>query len=162
MKRIKEFLDLLISLVSAWKVVFPILLLVISAIFGVLELGNRNISINLPAWAVIVLAVLALYPLAKLVEHTSKRKKSSNIKLYGLLWKPSLLSFRYPKPLCPYNDCGREVICTAIPPNPIRLVTSISELNNMKFEYKYIYECPIHDLALKKWTRKMSDQVNCE
>ncbi|MDP1624354.1 MAG: hypothetical protein Q8L64_01145 [bacterium] len=144
MKRIKEFLDFLITLVNAWKVVLPILLLCLSAVFAVLKIGNKNISINLPVWLVIAIATLALYPFAKLIEHLVNKKRSPNIKVNGLLWKPSLFSFRYPEPLCPHNDCERKVICRVIPPNPLRVVTSISEINNAKFEYRYVYECPIH------------------
>lgn len=144
MKRIKDFLDFLITLVNAWKIVLPVLLVVLSAAFTVLKIGNKNISINLPIWVVVAIAVLALYPFAKLIEHLVNKKKSPNIKLYGLLWKPSFFSFRYPVPLCPHSNCERKVICRAIPPNPLKVVTSISEINNAKFEYRYIYECPIH------------------
>jgi hypothetical protein len=144
MKRIKDFLDFLDTLFSAWKIILPIIVFGFSVILAVSKIGNQNISLNLPVWAIIAVAALALYPPAKLIEYLVRERKTPKIELYGLLWKPNSLSFLTPKPLCPHDDCGRSVICKIIPPNPFKVVSSISEINNTKFENRYIYECPIH------------------
>lgn len=144
MKRIKDFLDFIISLASAWKIVLPMFLFVLSAAVAVFKFGTQRFAINLPVWAILIIVILALYLFAKLIETFAKRKKVTYTKLYGLFWKPSLFSFQYPRPFCPHANCGKEIISKALPPNPVRLVTNITDINNMKFEYQYIYECPIH------------------
>ena len=144
MKQIKELLDFLITLVNAWKVVLPILLLVLSAVIAVLKFGTQNITITLPAWIFLIFIALALYPFGKFVEYAIKRKESPQFKLYGLIWKAPFISFLYPKPLCPHDGCGREVVCKEIPPQPMQVVTSLADFNNIKYEYRYFYECPIH------------------
>jgi len=146
MKRLKDILDFLITLVNAWKVVLPILVLVISALITVLKFGTKNITVTLPiwTWTVLILTALALYPIGKLAEYSIRRRKTPDFKLYGLHWRVPFLFFRFPIPLCPHEGCGHQVICEEIPPQPFRVVTSPAEINSFRLEYKYVYECPIH------------------
>ena len=144
MKRIKEFLDLLVSLVSAWKIILPILLLVVSVVITILKIGTKTIEISLPIWVILIIVLLAIYPFAKFVEYLRRRRNSAPVRLYGLLWKTRFLFSYFPIPLCPHDSCGREVICKEVSPNQYQVITSLNELRNAKFEYRYIYECPIH------------------
>jgi hypothetical protein len=144
MKRIKDILDFIITLVTAWKVVLPVLLVVLSAIWAVLKYGRISITITLPVWVLLIIGVLAGYPLVKFVEYFFKHNRTSDIALYKLLWRAPLLPSRPPIALCPRKDCGRQVICKVIPPQPYRVVSTISEMNNTRFENRYVYECPVH------------------
>jgi hypothetical protein len=144
MKRFKELLDFLITLVTAWKVVLPVLLIVGSAIWTVLKYGKILITVTLPIWVILVIGILAVYPLAKLIEYLLKHRRPSDFILNGLLWHAPLLPFRSPIALCPQKDCGCRVICKVIPPQHYRVVSTISEMNSLRFENRYVYECPIH------------------
>jgi len=145
MRRLREILEFLMSLVNAWKTLLPLIFLALSTIIAVLKFGNTIVTFSLPVWAILIVGVLALYPIAKLVEYGLKQGNIPPVKLYGLLWKAPFLPFRYPVPLCPHNDCRCEVICKRIPPPPIQHVTNLSDLNNRsRFESQYVYECPVH------------------
>jgi hypothetical protein len=140
---LKGILEFFILLVNAWKTFSPLILLVLSKIAAILKFSNTTVP--LPIWAILIIGVLALYPIARLLEYGLKRRSTSSVKLYGLLWKEPLLPWQYPVPLCPHNDCGREVVCREIPPPPIQLITNFSDLSNgSRFEYQYAYECPVH------------------
>lgn len=145
MKRLKDILGFLITLVKPWKIVLPIFMLVISALITVLKFGKKNVTINLPVWAwtVLIFAALALYLLGKLVEFINRRKKASDSKLYGLLWRVPFLFFRFLIPLCPQEGCGCQVICKEIAQKPYQVYTNPMEINNFRLESEYVYECPI-------------------
>ncbi len=144
MKLIKNVLEFIITLIKAWKVVLPVLVFVVAEIVAIMKFSNQNIQFLLPVWATVIIFFLALYPICKFVEFIIGIRTKEKFPLNGLLWKPSPFSFRYPEPLCPKKDCGREVICKIIPPKPFALVQSVSDFENVNYQNQYIYECPIH------------------
>ena len=144
MKRIKIVLDFIISLVAVWKIVIPVLAVLISVVVLIGKSGLKIIAFSLPVWVVFILLILASYPIIKFIEHIIRHRKRQPIALYGLLWKPMFFNFRYPQPTCPHDNCECEVICKEIPPQSYQVVSSMMELKNARFEYRYVYECPIH------------------
>lgn len=144
MKRIKEFLDFLVSLVTTWKIIFPIIVIVLAAFLKIFKFATEIYTLSLPLWAFIVISILAFYPIANFIKFIFTRRKVPYTNLYGLLWKPPFFSFNYPKPICPKKDCRREVICKTIMPRQLQLLTNLSDWENADFSNHFIYECPIH------------------
>jgi len=144
MKRIKEFLDFLISVITIWKIIFPIILILVAVIGNLFEIGTQIIQLKLPLWIIVTISFLSLYPIVDLFVHLLTRRKITK-ELYGLLWKKPLLPFGYPQPYCPRENCGHKVLCRVVPPKPVHLMLSISDYNNIDLANHYYYECPIHD-----------------
>jgi hypothetical protein len=144
MIKIKEIFDFIISLVTTWKLIFPIILIIFAAIGNLFNIGKRIIEIALPLWVLLIISLFAFFPIAKLIIYILKRKSKSYKKLYGLLWKKPFLFFQNPQPYCPLENCDHQVICRFKPPKIYQAITSISNINNIDYEGLYFYECPIH------------------
>jgi len=144
MKRITDFLNLLVSIAKArW-----ILLLGFATVLSILVwLRNKLflvVEIRLPIIAIISFVVLGSYPVAKLFEWLLARKPISPVQYRGLLWKPSRLRFRYPTPLCPRCKCK---IIFRVERKSMYLVQSIRDIENAQDKMiQYIYECPNHGI----------------
>ena len=141
MKRIREILDTLITLVAAGKVIWPWLLIIASGVLAIWRFGNRKVL--LPIWLVVLASAIFIYVVAWFLLRLMGRRQHP-FRLYGLLWRQPLLPFRFPVPLCPREGCGREVICKQVPPPSLQLVRSLSEWKSLDLQPHYIYECPIH------------------
>lgn len=144
MKRFKNLLDYLVSLAAAWKVILPIIAILVTASVFIGKNSLKIVDFSLPVWVIFILVVMAFYPIVKIAENLIKRKQRRAVRYLNLLWKPALFNFQYPKPFCPYDGCELEVICKEIPPQSFQVVTSVTEAKNTRFEYQYTYECPIH------------------
>ena len=144
MKRIREFLDLLVSISKAWPIIVSALLVILATITRFSKVAGKSIVLSLPLWGLILIVALATYPLGKLVQYVVLRRKIPFKRLNGLLWKFSILAFGFPTAICPHDECGREVICKEIPPPPFQIVSGMNDLRNASFEYSYQYECPVH------------------
>jgi len=142
MKRIKDFLELIVALAKAW----PYLLLALSYLLAVIafavRFSSQLVAFSVPRLLFITVIALALYPIAKFIEALLKSKEQKPFLYKGLLWKLRRFSFQYPTPLCPHEDCGREVFLKSI---PTVSVTPISgPFLQANSNYNHIYECPIH------------------
>jgi Na+-transporting methylmalonyl-CoA/oxaloacetate decarboxylase gamma subunit len=144
MKKLKEFLDLLVSFTKAWPIILSVLLLIFSAIVGVSEFAGRSFEFSLPLWAVLFILALTAYPIGKLIEFIVLRRKAPLKLVGGLLWKAPFLSIGAPTAICPRQGCGHEVICKEIPPPQFHVITPRNNIQQANFEYSYQYECPIH------------------
>ena len=142
MKRLKEFLDLLVSLSKAWPIIVSALLAVLAVIIRFSELAGQSIVLSLPLWAIFLISALAIYPIGRGIQFIASRKKAPLKQLSGLLWKTPV--FGSPIAICPREGCGCEVICKEIPPPSFHVVTGINDLRKASFEYSYQYECPVH------------------
>lgn len=142
MKRLKEFLDLLVSFSKAWPIILSALLIVLAAITRFSKFASQSVALSLPLWALILIVALAIYPLGKLVQFVASRRKAQLKRLNGFLWKTRLIGL--PVAICPREGCGCEVICKEIPPKSLQLITGIDDLRKANFEYSYQYECPVH------------------
>jgi hypothetical protein len=141
MKRLKEFLELLIALVKAWPILVSGLLLLFSLVISLSRLAKISYQLSIPLPVFIAVAAFIFYPIGKTVQWLmSKPMKPFNYA--GLKWKPSKLSFRYPTPLCPYEGCGYEIIAKADPAvNVERIAGPFIQASG---NYHYTFECPIH------------------
>jgi hypothetical protein len=100
---LKRTLDFLSSL---WKA--HTILILIGTIFISLLIWLRDkllSPVQLPLIVLLVLGVLALYPLFKLVQWILLLKKAKPVRVAGLDWKPSRWLFGYPTPICPRCGC---------------------------------------------------------
>ena len=141
-KRITEFLNLLISIVKArW-----ILLLGFSAIFS-LFIWLRNklfivVEMRLPVIGIVVIVALCAYPIAKFIEWQIVRNRRLPVHFRGLVWTPSRLRFRYPKPLCPHCKCE---IVYRVERKSMHIVQSIRDFDKVQNNLvRHIFECPNH------------------
>lgn len=88
MEKIKKVLDFIISLVTTWKLIFPIILVIIARIGNLFDLAKKIVQVSLPLWIVIIIFLLAIYPIANLLVYVIKRNTQNLTELlYGLLWK---------------------------------------------------------------------------
>jgi hypothetical protein len=99
MKRMKDFLDFLGSLVKAWPALVVIAGLLVSVALAPTQIASTVVSLSIPLPLFIAIAALALYPIAKLVQRLFEHRKQEPFSYSGLLWKPALLGFRYPRPV---------------------------------------------------------------
>ncbi|MGC9385033.1 MAG: hypothetical protein ACP5D6_10575 [Kosmotogaceae bacterium] len=144
MEKIIKVLDFIISLVTTWKLIFPIILVIIARIGNLFDLAKKIVQVSLPLWIVIIIFLLAIYPIANLLVYVIKRNTQKLTELYGLLWKKPLFPFGYPKPYCPREKCGKEVIYRIKPPKSIQLMSSRNDWENAETSIHHWYECPIH------------------
>jgi hypothetical protein len=144
MKRLKEFLDLLVSISKAWPIILSVLLAILAVITRFSEFAGQNIVLSLPLWAILLIFALAIYPIGKIIQFIASHKKTPLKRLSGLLWKSTV--FGYPIAVCPREGCGCEVICKEISPPSFHVITGINDLRQASFEYSYEYECPVHGM----------------
>ena len=142
MKKLKELLDLLVSMAKAWPIIIAVLLVIVAAITRFSKFASQSITLSLPIWALILIAALAIYLLGKLFQFIASRRKGPLKQLNGLLCKTPV--FGSPIAVCPRKGCGCEVICMEIPPPPLKYVATVNDLQKARFEYSYEYECPVH------------------
>ena len=142
MKKITELLNLLVSIVKARWIFLSAFTAVISALIWLRDKLFLVIEIKIPVIAIISIFILALYPIAKLIEWIFFRNQIPLVEFRGLLWKPSRFRFRYPSPVCPKCECK---IIYRIERKSMILAQSISDFNNAQDKMiKHVYECPNH------------------
>ena len=144
MEKIKRVLDFIISLVTTWKLIFPIIVVIFARIGNLFNLGKKIVQISLPLWILIIIFLLAIYPIASLLFYVIKRNTQSLTELNGLLWKKPLFPFGFPQPYCPRENCGKKVIPRIKPPKSMQLMSSKLDWENLDQSPHYWYECPIH------------------
>jgi hypothetical protein len=142
MKRMKDFLDFLGSLVKAWPALVVIAGLLVSVALAPTQIASTVVSLSIPLPLFIAIAALALYPIAKLVQRLFEHRKQEPFSYSGLLWKPALLGFRYPRPVCPRQDYGCEVSSRSLTPQQEPRISG--PFMTIETQYAYAYECPIH------------------
>jgi hypothetical protein len=141
MKTLKQILDLLGSLLKAWPLLITILGVIVSVILWIFKIGQTPVFFSIPLSLAVVIAGLCMYPVLLVLRFIVVRIRKPSFQYQGLLWKPSLFSFRYPQPLCPINGCGHEIFIKKIPPSPIQVTRG---LTGLRITSTYEYECVIH------------------
>lgn len=144
MKWIKNLINLLVDLVTTWKVIYPIMLIIAGKLTNLFQFSTKIITTNLPLWILVLISILAFYPIGNLIKFLFSRWNISNEKLYGLRWKKPIFPLANPQAYCPYIDCGCRVFCKVAPPEPIQIIGGINHSNNIDSRYHYLYECPKH------------------
>lgn len=144
MKKLKEFLDLLVSIVKVWPIILSVLLFISSVIVGLSKFASTNLVFSLPIWAVLLILALMVYPIGMVIKWIILQRKAPPKHVNGLLWKAPLFSFGTPTAICPRQGCGHEIFCKEIPPPQVHLITRTKDFHQANFEYSYQYECPIH------------------
>jgi hypothetical protein len=144
MKWIKKILDFIVSLVTTWRVIITILIIIGSALSNLFKFLTKISTINLPLWVFIVIAILAFYPIANLIKYLVSRRNVSYEQYSGLRWKKPILPFLNPQAYCPKSDCRCKVICNIKPPERIQLIGGFADPRKIDFENHYRYECPKH------------------
>ncbi len=141
-KRIKEFLELIVSFGKAW----PYLLLALGYLLSIyafaVKFSSTIVQFSVPRFLLITVITLALYPIAKLIEVLIKSKKQRPFLYKGLLWEPTFLDFGYPTPTCPHEDCGRKIFLKTVPSISVQPISGA--FLQASPDYNYIYKCPIH------------------
>lgn len=144
MKKLKEFLDLIVSFAKAWRYLLGFLILITSIVTGfATDIAKITIQLKVPLLAMILVISLALYPIAKFFEWLLKKKSVKLFSFSGLMWKPAYLSFFYPTPICPHSGCDCQVYYktdSSISVKPISGTIHFQARN----EYLNFYECPKH------------------
>lgn len=144
MKKLKEFLDLIVSFAKAWPYLLGFLLLVTSIVAGfATDVAKITIQLKVPLLIMILVFSLALYPIAKFFEWALKKKSVKLFSFSGLMWKPAYFSFFYPTPMCPHAGCSRQVYYkteSSISVKPMSGPITYQAIN----KYLNIYECPEH------------------
>jgi hypothetical protein len=144
MKRLKEFLDFLITLRQAWPILVWALLLLLSLVLGLTNAANKTIQFSIPLPLLVAAIAFAIYPILKFIQWLAS-KPMKPFENSGLLWKPSKLSFHYPKPLCPKEGCGCEIIVKVVPSVNIGHAAATNlPILTAHTKYSYTFECPIH------------------
>ena len=144
MKKIIQFLGFLVSFITSWRIIFPVILIILGAITNIFKFLLKVILINLPLWIIVVILILAFYPIANFIKFLFNKRNVPYFSHNGLLWKKPLFSFMNPQAYCPINKCGREVLYIRTPPKPLQVAWTLSEINNIDNRYHYKYECPNH------------------
>jgi hypothetical protein len=144
MKWIKNLINLLVDLVTTWKVIYPIMLIIAGKLTNLFQFSTRIITINLPLWILVLISILAFYPIGNLIKFLFSRRNISNEKLYGLRWKKPIFPLENPQAYCSHSDCECRVFCKITSPEPIQIIGGINHSNNIDTQYHYHYECPIH------------------
>ncbi len=167
MKRLKEFLELLVAFVKAWPVFISTFLLLLSLIISVSKLASISIRLSLPLPLIIAVAAFVFYPVGKFIQWLL-RKPSKPFMYSGLLWKPSKLSFRYPTPICPRDGCGCGIIPKVDQAVDVKPISG--PFLQPRVTYQYTFECPIHGVIsgapsedivlLQKKARMVQDHNN--
>lgn len=142
MKRIKDFLDLIVTVVKAWPYLLVGLTFVLSIVAWLAGFGSTMVQFALPLPLVLVFIALAIYPIAKTIVWFLRKRSLQVFPFNGLLWKPSRFRFRYPTPICPEKDCGCEVFCKVEQSNFLRPVQPGIVKQQAKDHFSY--ECPVH------------------
>ncbi|MCP4140841.1 MAG: hypothetical protein GY755_11220 [Chloroflexi bacterium] len=141
-KRISEFLDLLVSVVKARWILLIFFGAILSALLWIRNKLFFMIEIQIPIIATVFIGLLVLYPAAKFLEWLLDKKQNLPIPYEGLLWRPSRLRFRYPTALCPHCEC--EVLFQE-ERNSMFIVQSRQDFENIPDKMaQYIYQCPTH------------------
>ena len=141
---IKKILDFIVSLVTTWRMVFPILIIIGGALSKVFKYLTKISTIYLPLWVFIVIAILAFYPIANLIKYLFSRRNVSYEKYSGLMWKKPLLPFLNPQAYCPKSDCRCKVFCYIKPPERIQFIGGFADPSKLDLGTHYHYECPEH------------------
>jgi hypothetical protein len=141
MKTLKQILDLLGSLLKAWPLLITILGVFVSAILWIFKVGQTSVQFSIPLSLILVIVGLCMYPVLLFLRFIVVRMRKPSFLYQGLLWKPSLLFFKYPQPLCPINGCGHKIFIKMIPPPPIQVTRG---LTGLRITNTYEYECVIH------------------
>jgi hypothetical protein len=151
MKRIKEFLELLIAFVTAWKlIVLPAVGLIVSIVIVAWKFGSKTINVTLPIWTIPVFVFLVLYLIANLIAYIRKRRKSTLFLYKGLYWKKPIFGFLNLTPICPIEGCGREVSCFRKDPTQWRTIGGhINGVSDINETTHFSYECPKHGRLLR-------------
>lgn len=159
MKKFKELLDFLGSLTKAWPAVVVIIGLIATTILALARFGSTKVQVgSLPLFLILLLLVLAAYPILKLVQWLINRQFSKPFVYKGLVWKTSLFGT---KPCCP--KCFREVDCyqEASPQAIIsRNPAEIQEYINRAGKYNYSYKCRIHGVLPEVPNLSINDLAN--
>jgi len=142
MKRIKDFLDLIVTVVKAWPYLLVGLTVVFSIVVWLAGFGATMVQFAMPLPLVVVFIALAIYPIVKTIEWLLRKKSLQVFPFNGLLWKPSRFRFKYPAPICPEKDCGCEVFCKVEQSISIRPVQP--GIFEPQAKDHFAYECPVH------------------
>lgn len=145
MKRLKEFLDFIVSLVQALPYIWGFLVLAVAVIIGLatnIESTTVHVSLSLPL--VIALIALAIYPVAKSVEWLFKARSAPPFPYNGLMWKPAWFGFGKPTPFCPVPNCSFEVHHRSEQNLSIRPVSGYGPMLQTRTNDMHYYVCPIH------------------
>ena len=165
MKWIKKFINLMVDLVTTWKVIYPILMVIIGKLTNLFNFSAKIITIDLPLWILVILSILAFYPIGNLMKYLFSRRNISFEKHYGLRWKRPIFPLVNPQPYCSHSDCECKVFCTVTPPKPTQIIASFNDMKNLDSRYHYRYECPKHGILSDipdediEWLRKKAREV---
>ena len=144
MRKLKELLDLIVSLAQAWHYLIWGLLLISSITAGLaINMTSVKVQFTLSLLEIIALVALASYPIAKFVEWLINRNPAAPFSLNGLLWKPARFNFGDPTLICPQQGCGCPVHYKPkllVSLQPISGTIHLQQSN----DYDHIYECPQH------------------
>jgi hypothetical protein len=141
---VKRILDLLGSLVRAWPLLVSILGGLAAILLWVARVGQSEVTVAIPLSLVVGISALAIYPFAKAIQSIFQSIGRHPFPYAGLLWTRPFLSFRYPQPICPKEGCGHEVVHRIVPPPSIQVTSTAAGIRNLKTQFTYEYECPIH------------------
>ena len=144
MKWIKCLLKLLGDLVTTWKVIFLILPIIVTGLTNLFKFSTKIITINLPLWILVLVSILAFYPIGNLIKYLFNRRNVSYEKHFGLRWKKPIIPLVNPQPYCSHNDCKCKVFCIIEPPERIQIIGGMNDVRNLDSRDHYHYECPIH------------------
>lgn len=151
MRKLKEFLELIVAFARAAPYLFGFIFVSFTVAAGLsARIQSVTIHFDLPLLYVILFVSLSLYPIAKLAEWIINRNSLPPFDYAGLLWKPSLLGFGYPTPICPFPNCGCRVhykvkqlsVIDASSDDPRSPKSAIYVQNYVD---DHIYECPRHN-----------------
>ena len=123
MKLITDLLNLLISLVKTWEFLYHFVLISLAVLSSLFEFGTKTLQLKLPVWIILIISILAFYPIVNLIVYLLNQRKISYKKLDGLLWKKPLLPFVNPKPYCPRENCGCKVAYKVLAPKRNHKIT---------------------------------------
>jgi len=144
MKKLKEFLDLIVSFAKAWRYLLGFLILITSIVAGfATDIAKITVQLKVPLLIMILVTSLALYPIAKFFEWALKKRTVKLFPYNGLMWKPARFSFFYPTPMCPREGCGRQVYYKTEPTISVKPMSGPISFQAMN-TYLNIYECPEH------------------
>lgn len=144
--RLTELLNLFVAVIKARWVFIFFIGSILSVLISLKEWLLLSIELQIPLTYIIVIGVLAAYPVLNLLRWLLFRSQKTPIEFRGLLWKPSRLRFRYPTPICPHCE---GTIIFRVQRKSIHFAQSIRDFQNIQEDMnRNIYECPDHGVLL--------------
>jgi hypothetical protein len=143
-KRLRDLIAFLANLqqLGVLAVVVGVLAVILSVVTGIASylvgIASQNVQLNLPLFAVIAIAILAMSPVVKTVQAVFR--PLNTFEFGNLRWQPRRIWFLDPIRLWPH--CGRGLIYEVVPPS-IQMI-GVGGTDRFRIDNKFIYECAIH------------------